>query len=275
MRFAIFRPSPYLWVKIETYDKKNMKAIIGFLAAAMIMACNNTGQLSTTPTTKADSVSYAIGQDLGKNFENQSIGVNPEAFLAGLKAKAEGDTPLLDEAQAQAVIMQLQQEMQQKQMAQMQQQQQQQQQSATTGDVSRAGQEAPEITLPTPEGGEMSLSDLRGKVVLIDFWASWCKPCRAENPRVVQMYNQYKDQGFEIFGVSLDRTKDAWVTAIEKDGLEWPHVSDLKFWQSAAAQAYGVSAIPHTVLLDRNGKIVAEKLRGPALEAKVASLLGS
>jgi peroxiredoxin len=256
-----------------------MKAIIGFMAAALIAACSNTGSLSSSgssiPGSKADSISYAIGQDLARNFSSQEIEIDPEAFLAGLKASAEGETPLLDEQQAQAVIMNLQREMQQKQMAEMQKQQQAQQQMATVGDMSRAGQPAPEITLPQPDGSEMSLSELRGKVVLIDFWASWCKPCRAENPRVVQMYNKYKDQGFEIFGVSLDRNREAWLQAIEKDGLTWPHVSDLKFWQSAAAQAYGVRAIPHTVLLDREGNIVTEKLRGPALDDKVAELLGS
>lgn len=135
------------------------------------------------------------------------------------------------------------------------------------------GAEAPQISLPTPEGDTLRLSDLRGKVVLIDFWASWCGPCRRENPRVKALYETYKDQGFDILGVSLDRSKDSWVKAIAQDGLTWHHVSDLKYWSSQAARTYGVSSIPHTVLVDREGRIVAKKLRGAALEKKVAEML--
>jgi len=129
------------------------------------------------------------------------------------------------------------------------------------------GNEAKEIALPNPEGDTLRLSDYRGKVVLIDFWASWCGPCRRENPNVVNVYNKYKDKGFEVFSVSLDRTMDAWVKAIEQDNLTWEgHVSDLKFWQSEAAKAYGVSSIPFTVLIDEEGKIIGTNIRGPQLE---------
>jgi peroxiredoxin len=135
------------------------------------------------------------------------------------------------------------------------------------------GQPAPEITLPAPDGSSVALSSLKGKYVLIDFWASWCGPCRQENPNVVRMYNQYKDKGFEIFGVSLDESRDKWLKAIEADKLTWPHVSDLKGWESSAAKLYNIQAIPQTLLLDKEGKIIAKNLRGPALEEKVASLL--
>jgi peroxiredoxin len=135
------------------------------------------------------------------------------------------------------------------------------------------GQAAPDITLPSPDGKNVSLSSLRGKYVLIDFWASWCGPCRQENPNVVRMYNKYKDKGFEIFGVSLDESRDKWLKAIAMDKLTWPHVSDLKGWSSAAAQAYNIQAIPQTLLLDKEGKIIAKNLRGKALEDKLASLL--
>ena len=127
------------------------------------------------------------------------------------------------------------------------------------------GSEAPDFTQKTPEGTELSLSDLRGKVVLIDFWASWCGPCRRENPHVVKLYEKYKDQGFEILGVSLDSDKKRWIKAIDKDGLEWKHVSDLKGWKNKAAQTYSVRSIPHTVLLDAEGNIIARNLRSNTL----------
>ena len=137
------------------------------------------------------------------------------------------------------------------------------------------GNEVPNITQNDPQGAPRSLYDLRGNVVLVDFWASWCRPCRAENPNVVRMYEKYNKDGFEVFSVSLDKTKDKWVAAIEKDGLVWPnHVSDLQYWSSEAAQLYNVKSIPFTVLLDRDGKVIDKKLRGPALEAKLQELFG-
>lgn len=134
------------------------------------------------------------------------------------------------------------------------------------------GQPAPEISLPNPEGEIVNLSDLRGKYVLIDFWAAWCKPCREENPNVVRLYNQYKDEGFEVFGVSLDRTREAWVEAIEQDGLQWTQVSDLKYFNSEAASTYQINAIPATYLVDPEGNIVAKDLRGISLENKLKGL---
>ncbi|UZD23618.1 TlpA disulfide reductase family protein [Algoriphagus halophytocola] len=134
------------------------------------------------------------------------------------------------------------------------------------------GQVAPEIELTNPQGELIKLSDFRGKYVMIDFWAAWCKPCREENPNVVKLYNQYKDQGFEVFGVSLDRTKEAWVQAIEEDGLTWTQVSDLKYFNSVAAETYQINAIPATYLLDPDGKIIAKDLRGPSLRAKLEEI---
>ncbi len=128
------------------------------------------------------------------------------------------------------------------------------------------GGTAPDFTLPTPEGNDMKLSDLRGKVVLVDFWASWCGPCRRENPHVVQLYNKYKDKGFDVLGVSLDKKRDAWEKAIKKDGLEWHHVSDLRGWGNEVAKMYSVSSIPHTILLDQEGKIIARNFRSVELE---------
>lgn len=134
------------------------------------------------------------------------------------------------------------------------------------------GAVAPDFEQNTPEGQPMKLSDLRGKVVLVDFWASWCGPCRRENPNVVKLYNKYKDQGFEILGVSLDKTKDKWVKAIEKDELTWHHVSDLRGWSNKVAKRYSVSSVPHTILLDKDGKILARNIRGESLEKALADI---
>jgi peroxiredoxin len=136
------------------------------------------------------------------------------------------------------------------------------------------GNIAPDIDLKDPDGKSVKLSSLRGNYVLIDFWASWCGPCRMENPNVVKLYNKYHAKGFEIYGVSLDRSRDAWLKAIEKDKLTWVHVSDLKFWHSEGAKIYNVSAIPHTVLLDKEGRILAKDLRGSSLERKLEEIFG-
>jgi len=135
------------------------------------------------------------------------------------------------------------------------------------------GQTAPDITLPSPDGKEISLSSLRGKIVLVDFWASWCGPCRKEMPNVVKAYAKFMDKGFEIFGVSLDKEKARWVEAIAKDGITWPQVSDLMEWQSQVVKMYNIQGIPYTVLLDREGKIIAKNLRGEELEQKLAEVL--
>ena len=136
------------------------------------------------------------------------------------------------------------------------------------------GDEAPDIVMADPDGTERRLSDLRGKVVLIDFWASWCGPCRRENPNVVRAYGEYQQKGFEVFSVSLDQDAARWKSAIAQDGLIWPnHVSDLNGWQNAAARSYGVTSIPHVVLVDQDGIIAATHLRGPALSAKLNELL--
>lgn len=138
-----------------------------------------------------------------------------------------------------------------------------------------AGMSAPDIEMPSPDGKMLKLSDLRGKIVLLDFWASWCRPCRLENPNVVNLYHRYNEQGFEVFSVSMDRDRDSWLKAIENDGLVWPnHVSDLKGWTSSGGKTYGVTSIPTTILIDRDGKVIAKNLRGEDLEKKLGEIFG-
>ena len=153
----------------------------------------------------------------------------------------------------------------------MAQQQAQQQQSASAS--SWVGQQAPELALPDVNGKTILLSSFKGKYVLVDFWASWCGPCRGENPNVVKAYNEFKDKNFAILGVSLDKDKDSWQQAVKEDKLAWQQVSDLKYWSSAAVGIYKFEGIPFNVLIDPQGKIIGQELRGSDLENKLKEVL--
>jgi peroxiredoxin len=144
---------------------------------------------------------------------------------------------------------------------------------AAAAPVSGEGAQVPEITLPNPEGKSISLSSTRGSVVLLDFWASWCAPCRQENPNLVKAYELYHKKGFQIFQVSLDKTKDAWEKGIKDDNLgKWIHVSDVQYWNSIVVPLYKIESIPTNFLLDKDGRIIASNLRGEQLQIKLAEI---
>lgn len=141
--------------------------------------------------------------------------------------------------------------------------------------VLTTGSRAPEIDMLDTEGRHRKLSDLQGKIVMIDFWASWCRPCRMENPHVVSLYKKYHEAGFEIYSVSLDKEKSQWLEAIKRDGLIWEnHVSDLNGWTSSGGASYGINSVPSTVLVDRDGRIIARNLRGADLNRKLKEIFG-
>jgi thiol-disulfide isomerase/thioredoxin len=159
---------------------------------------------------------------------------------------------------------------------QLKEQKKQQEEKEAIKNLTNIGNLAPALNFNNPEGKLITLESLRGNYVLIDFWASWCKPCRMENPNVVKLYNKYKEQGFTVFSVSLDNNVEKWVNAIKKDGLTWPnHVSDLKQWRTEATKIYGFRGIPYTVLIDKEGKIIAKNLRGSSLETKLKEIFGN
>ncbi|MCE2612229.1 AhpC/TSA family protein [Flavobacteriaceae bacterium D16] len=209
---------------------------------------------------------YTELQEEAKEFELTYVRENPNAYISALIIEKAQQQQLLPESEIKSMYEGLTPEMQGTEIGK------RIKEKIDKGDKVTIGVKAPNFTAPTPSGDELALNDVLGKVTIVDFWAAWCRPCRAENPNVVRIYNKYKDQGLSILGVSLDRKAEDWKQAIKDDGLEWNHVSNVKYFDEIA-ELYNVDAIPATFILDKDGMIVAKNLRGPALEDKIVELL--
>ncbi len=214
-------------------------------------------------------------QEEYKSFELDYIENHPDALISALLISNAMGSGAVSAEEAKAMYDKLSPEIKKTKVATtIQEQLEGQKQAEANAKNTAIGAKAPDFTAPTPDGGELALNNALGKkLTLVDFWAAWCKPCRAENPSIVKVYEKYHDKGFNVLGVSLDRTAEAWKKAIEDDGLTWQHVSHVAYFNDPIAKLYNIDAIPAAFLLDENGVIVAKNLRGPALEAKVAELL--
>ena len=205
-------------------------------------------------------------QQEAKDFELDFAKNNPNALISALIISKAQITKMLPEDEIRAMYEALTPEIQNTTVGQ------EIKTKLENGEKTSIGAKAPNFSAPTPNGNSLALNEVLGKATIVDFWAAWCKPCRAENPNVVRVYNKYKDKGLSILGVSLDRRAEDWKKAIADDGLEWHHVSNVQYFDEIAA-LYNVTAIPATFILDENGVIVAKNLRGPALEAKISEML--
>ena len=209
---------------------------------------------------------YTELQDEAKDFELNFVKEYPNAYISLLIVEKALLQKLLPETEVKTLFESLTPEMQNTSIGK------RIKEKIDKGANVTIGSKAPNFSAPTPNGDELALNDVLGKVTILDFWAAWCRPCRAENPNVVRIYNKYKDQGLSILGVSLDRKAEDWKKAIADDGLEWNHVSNVEYFDEIA-DLYNVDAIPATFILDENGMIVAKNLRGTALEDKIVELL--
>ncbi len=209
---------------------------------------------------------YTELQDEARDFELNYVKENPNAIISVFIIQKAQQQRLLPEDEIEALYNGLSPEMQNTSIGK------KLKEKIDQGKKVTIGSKAPNFSAPTPSGEELALNDVLGKVTIIDFWAAWCRPCRAENPNVVRLYNKYKDQGLSIMGVSLDRKAEDWKKAIADDGLAWNHVSNVDYFDEIA-ELYNVDAIPATFILDENGVIVAKNLRGAALEDKLSELL--
>ncbi|WP_373518608.1 DUF4369 domain-containing protein [Pricia sp.] len=227
-----------------------------------------------TATAKSLQDEMVELQDKYKNFELDYIESHPDALISALLIDRALGTGTVTAEEAQVMYEKLSPEIKKTKVATaIQERLEGQKQAEANAKNTSVGAKAPDFSAPTPDGKDLALNDALGKVTLVDFWAAWCKPCRAENPNIVNIYEKYHDKGLNVLGVSLDRTAEAWKKAIKDDGLTWQHVSHVAYFNDPIAKLYNIDAIPAAFLLDENGVIVAKNLRGPALEAKVAELL--
>ncbi len=226
---------------------------------------NNPSKPQRVPLNNAiDSFSYALGINISNSLIQQgvtvlNIGAMSQAFLDIMTNKDKQFSPEV----ANAIIQQRFQEIQKKNA---------EESAGDEGGVA-IGKTIPDFEQTDVDGKMINIQSYRGKYVLVDFWASWCGPCRGENPNVVNAYNRFKDKNFTVLGVSLDKSKEPWIQAINKDGLVWKHVSDLQGWSNSVAQKFGITSIPQNYLIDPNGIVIGKNLRGAALEAKLESIL--
>lgn len=209
---------------------------------------------------------YVELQDEAKKFELDFAKDNPNALISALIIDKALSTKALSDAEVKVLYDALSPEIKESNVGK------KIMEKLSKSEATSIGSKAPNFSAPTPTGEELALHDVLGKATILDFWAAWCKPCRAENPNVVEVYNKYRGKGLSILGVSLDRTAEDWKQAIKDDGLDWNHVSNVNYFDEIA-QLYNVNAIPATFILDENGVIVAKDLRGAALEQKIAELL--
>lgn len=251
----------------QAYNKQIGGTIMDLTKAA------NNAYSKATPEQQKDSIfmaglnaSFRKSIDARSEKQYQFAKSNPKSYFA-LVGLSEAAGSKVDVKKIQPVFTALDPKLKQLDMGK------ELQQRIEAAGLTSIGSVAPTFTQNDVNGKPVSLADFKGKVVLVEFWASWCVPCRAENPNLVEQYKKYKDKGFEILSVSLDNSKAAWLAAIEKDGLPWAQVSDLKGWNNAVGRLYGVRAVPQSFLVDRDGKVIGNTLRGETLNKKLAELM--